>query len=40
MTRITRKFWHVRGERWIVYCAGSQLVAITREEFDAQEIAA
>lgn len=41
MSRILRKFWiDSRGNRWIVYCAGGQLVAMTRYELEAQEIAA
>jgi hypothetical protein len=40
VTRIRRKFWiDSRGARWVVYVAGSQLVAITREELEALEVA-
>lgn len=40
MSRITRKFWFYRNERWFAYGAGKTLVALTREELTAQEIAA
>jgi len=39
--RIKRKFWiDSRGERWIAYCAGDVMVALTREELEAFEVAA
>jgi len=38
---IRRKFWiDSRGARWVLYFAGKQAVAMTRYEFEAQEIAA
>jgi hypothetical protein len=37
---IRRKFWiDSLGHRWIVYCAGSQLVAVVREELDVRQVA-
>jgi hypothetical protein len=41
VSTIVRKFWiDSRGHRWVAYCAGDVMVALTREELDAQEIAA
>lgn len=38
---IRRKFWiDSKGARWVLYFAGRQAVAMVRDEFEAQEIAA
>lgn len=38
---ILRKFWiDSLGHRWIAYCVNGQLLVLTREELEAQEIAA